>query len=47
LRGAPGRHTISAPDKRFEPSAEILFDAKRLVYGCFQPIHAMGRKAVI
>ena len=30
-------------DKRFEVSGEIPLDAKRLIYGCFQPIHIMGR----
>ena len=30
-------------DPRFEPSGEIPFDAKRLIYGCFAPIHVMGR----
>jgi uncharacterized protein YbaA (DUF1428 family) len=30
-------------DKRFEISGEIPFDAKRLIYGCFLPIHTMGR----
>ncbi len=28
-------------DKRFEVSGEIPFDAKRLIYGCFAPIHIM------
>jgi uncharacterized protein YbaA (DUF1428 family) len=31
-------------DGRFEVSGEIPFDAKRLIYGCFEPIHTMGRK---
>ena len=31
-------------DKRFEVSSEIPFDAKRLIYGCFAPIYAMGRE---
>ncbi|HEY7687255.1 MAG TPA: DUF1428 domain-containing protein [Dongiaceae bacterium] len=31
-------------DKRFEISGEIPFDAKRLIYGCFAPIHVMGRE---
>jgi uncharacterized protein YbaA (DUF1428 family) len=31
-------------DKRFEISGEIPFDARRLIYGCFQPIHTMGRE---
>jgi hypothetical protein len=30
-------------DERFEISGEIPFDAKRLIYGCFAPIHTMGR----
>ncbi len=30
-------------DERFEVSGEIPFDAKRLIYGCFAPIHTMGR----
>jgi uncharacterized protein YbaA (DUF1428 family) len=30
-------------DKRFEVSGEIPFDAKRLILGCFEPIHTMGR----
>ena len=30
-------------DPRFEPSGEIPFDAKRLIYGGFMPIHTMGR----
>lgn len=30
-------------DKRLEISGEIPFDAKRLIYGGFQPIHTMGR----
>ena len=30
-------------DGRFEVSGEIPFDAKRLIYGCFAPIHTMGR----
>jgi len=28
-------------DPRFELSGEIPFDAKRLIYGCFAPIHIM------
>ena len=31
-------------DGRFEVSGEIPFDAKRLIYGCFKPIHTMGRE---
>jgi uncharacterized protein YbaA (DUF1428 family) len=30
-------------DGRFEVSGEIPFDARRLIYGCFVPIHTMGR----
>jgi uncharacterized protein YbaA (DUF1428 family) len=30
-------------DARFEVSGEIPFDAKRLIYGGFTPIHVMGR----
>jgi uncharacterized protein YbaA (DUF1428 family) len=30
-------------DPRMEPSGEIPFDAARLILGCFQPIHIMGR----
>ena len=30
-------------DKRFDISGEIPFDRKRLILGCFKPIHAMGR----
>jgi uncharacterized protein YbaA (DUF1428 family) len=30
-------------DTRFEYSGDIPFDAKRLIYGCFAPIHTMGR----
>jgi uncharacterized protein YbaA (DUF1428 family) len=31
-------------DPRFEVSGEIPFDPKRLILGCFQPIHSMGRE---
>jgi uncharacterized protein YbaA (DUF1428 family) len=31
-------------DTRLEVSREIPFDAKRLIYGCFEPIYMMGRK---
>ena len=31
-------------DPRFEPAGEIPFDAKRLIYGGFRPIHVMGRE---
>jgi len=30
-------------DPRMEPSGEIPFDPKRLIVGCFSPIHTMGR----
>lgn len=30
-------------DPRFEIPGDIPFDAKRLIYGCFAPIHVMGR----
>jgi len=30
-------------DPRFEIKGEIPFDAKRLIYGCFAPLHSMGR----
>lgn len=30
-------------DERFEPTGEIPFDARRLILGCFQPLHVMGR----
>jgi uncharacterized protein YbaA (DUF1428 family) len=30
-------------DKRLEVSEDIPFDAKRLIYGCFEPIFVMGR----
>ena len=30
-------------DPRFEIKGEIPFDPKRLIYGCFAPIHTMGR----
>jgi len=31
-------------DKRFEVSGEIPFDARRLIYGSFEPICTMGRE---
>ena len=31
-------------DKRLEVSGEIPFDAKRLIYGGFEPIYTMGRE---
>jgi uncharacterized protein YbaA (DUF1428 family) len=30
-------------DERFEVSGEIPFDPKRLILGCFKPLHTMGR----
>jgi len=30
-------------DKRLDVSGEIPFDPKRLILGCFRPIHTMGR----
>jgi len=30
-------------DGRLEVSGEIPFDARRLILGCFAPIHVMGR----
>ena len=30
-------------DGRLEVSGEIPFDARRLILGCFTPIHTMGR----
>jgi len=31
-------------DKRLEVAAEIPFDAKRLVLGCFTPVYTMDRE---
>src|SRR5215475_14507285 len=31
-------------DKRLEVSGEIPFDPKRLILGCFTPVHTMGRE---
>ena len=31
-------------DKRFEAAGDIPFDPKRLILGCFRPIHVMGRQ---
>ena len=31
-------------DERFEVAGDIPFDARRLIYGGFAPIHVMGRK---
>jgi uncharacterized protein YbaA (DUF1428 family) len=31
-------------DNALEFSGDTPFDPKRLIYGCFQPIHTMGRK---
>ncbi len=30
-------------DERFNITGEIPFDAKRLIYGCFTPLHTMQR----
>jgi uncharacterized protein YbaA (DUF1428 family) len=30
-------------DPRFEVAGEIPFDPKRLILGCFAPLHTMGR----
>ena len=30
-------------DPRMEPAGEIPFDARRLIVGCFAPLHTMGR----
>ena len=30
-------------DPRFEVAGDIPFDPKRLILGCFNPIHTMGR----
>ncbi|UFZ06331.1 DUF1428 domain-containing protein [Bradyrhizobium ontarionense] len=45
----PDKETLEAAeahmqnDKRFELPGDIPFDPKRLVLGCFKPIHTMGR----
>ena len=45
----PDKATLAAAeakmhdDKRFEMPREIPFDPKRLILGCFKPIHTMGR----
>lgn len=45
----PDKATVDAAearmreDKRLEVSGEIPFDAKRLIYGGFEPIYTMGR----
>jgi hypothetical protein len=31
-------------DNVLKTSGEIPFDPKRLIYGCFLPIHTMGRE---
>lgn len=31
-------------DKRFEISSDPPFDAARLIFGCFTPIHMLGRE---
>ena len=30
-------------DGKFEAEDEVPFDSRRLIYGCFAPIHVMGR----
>lgn len=30
-------------DKRFDVPDDIPFDAKRLIFGCFEPIYTVGR----
>jgi uncharacterized protein YbaA (DUF1428 family) len=46
----PDKATVEAAeakmrdDKRLEVTGEIPFDPKRLIYGCFLPIHTMGRQ---
>ena len=46
----PDKTTVEAAearmrdDKRLEVTGEIPFDPKRLIYGCFLPIHTMGRE---
>ena len=45
----PDKATLEAAEARMhaegrlEVSGEIPFDAKRLILGCFTPIHTMGR----
>jgi uncharacterized protein YbaA (DUF1428 family) len=31
-------------DGRFEVDGEVPFDASRLIYGCFAPLHTVGRE---
>ena len=31
-------------DGALEVDGEIPFDAKRLIFGCFSPLHVMGRE---
>ena len=30
-------------DPRFDEVGDMPFDGKRLIFGCFQPLHVMGR----
>jgi len=45
----PDRETLDAAearmrdDERLNMSGEIPFDPRRLILGCFKPIHTMGR----
>jgi uncharacterized protein YbaA (DUF1428 family) len=45
----PDKETMEAAEARmladgkFDVDGEIPFDNKRLIYGCFAPIHVMGR----
>ncbi len=45
----PDKKTLKAAeasmrdDPRFDPPGDLPFDAKRLIYGGFKPLHAMGR----
>lgn len=45
----PDKETLNAAearmhaDPRFEMPAELPFDARRLIIGCFQPLNVMGR----
>ena len=46
----PDKETLDAAetkmrdDPRFEMPSEIPFDPKRLILGCFRPMHVMGRE---
>ncbi|MEA1650590.1 DUF1428 domain-containing protein [Nitrospirillum sp. BR 11164] len=45
----PDKQTLDAAeekmrdDRRFDIPVDMPFDAKRLIYGCFSPLHVMGR----